>query len=411
MATSKAKLEAIANRIRKVWGAEAVEPANSGSAWAYRFTSPTTNIRVQLHGTPSDGNWEASFWDAMDKAGFQADEKEYKRQLEVDRRQKITIDREKNELLLNNPIIPSPDLAQRAAGNFVAQPANYLWVLGKHPLPDFQRLLIDPALAQVILAEHNHKNRQLRKARVEYWASVMEAGNWRYTHQGIAFDVDADLQDGQHRLTAAVQVNFTLDIGVNVGMPRENFQIVDTGAFRTGTDAIFTSGHTQFSNTISQAARWIYLYNAYGAELRLGAKSRMSNELLVRCMHKYGDALIDAVKRTHELKKSRIAPKINNGVLAASIYLMRESDRVGGFVEKFLDGFVYGTGLEASDPRLALRRYIDNAAQSRSTRITADVQFGILIKAWNDFVTGGGRTYYVLRSSESFPTMRVVESK
>lgn len=411
MAVSRSKLDSIAKRVSRVWGDAAVEEAGSHTEWAYRFTSPTTNIRVQLHGTPSDRNWEKVFWDAMKKAGFEEDEREFLRREEVDRRSKIQLDREKNDILLNQPYVPSDDLAQRAAGKFVAQPANMLWVLGKHQLPDYQRLLIEPDLAKVILENHNNKNRPLRATRVEYWTNVMKSGNWHFTHQGIAFDVDSNLQDGQHRLSAAVEANFTLDIGVTVGMPPENFQIVDTGAFRTGTDIAYTAGHTNYSATIAQAARWIYLYNVYGPELRAGMKGRMSNELLVRCIDKYGAELVQAVDTAHTLKKTRIAPKVNNGVLAASIYLMNLSDRVGGFTGKFLDGFVYGVDLSREDPRSACRRYFDNAFAKANTRVTSDIQFGIMIKAWNDFISGNDRTYYVLRREEAFPAMKVVAEK
>lgn len=411
MATSKAKLQAITNRVRKVWGDEAIEESSGNEDWLYRIKSPHSKTRIQLHGSPSDVNWEAVVWRQLNRAGFAVDEKNYLEKQEADRIERIALDREKAaKKLVTTPTLVSGDLLTRAGGELVAQPGEFSWVLGKHEFPQFRRSLVGPDLAQVILANHNDHNRPIREGRVEYWADVMKNGRWRYTHQGIAFDVEGNLQDGQHRLAACVKADFIMDIGVSVGMPVENFKVVDIGGLRTGADVAHIAGYTQHTNTVSQAARWLWLYRTYGGDLRLGVRAKMSNEALVGAISKYGQPLLDAVEQVHIYKKSRICPPINNGVFAAGLVLMHESDRTEGqhYVDRFLDGFVSGTGLIPQDPRDALRRFCSNMRGNARVRVTSDVQFGVLIKAWNDYVYGNTRQFLQLRTDEAFPTMKAV---
>ena len=56
--------------------------------------------------------------------------------------------------------------------------------------------LLDPELGR------NQQNRAVNKTQVRRLAEAMTRGHWRLTHQGIAFDRDDVLIDGQHRLAA-----------------------------------------------------------------------------------------------------------------------------------------------------------------------------------------------------------------
>jgi hypothetical protein len=53
--------------------------------------------------------------------------------------------------------------------------------------------------------ERNHKeNRPISWKRVQAFANDMTTGNWKLTHQAVAFDGAGNLTDGQHRLQAVV---------------------------------------------------------------------------------------------------------------------------------------------------------------------------------------------------------------
>lgn len=58
------------------------------------------------------------------------------------------------------------------------------------------------------------------------------------THQGIAFDKNGILRDGQHRLTAIVDEGRDAKMVVTFGIAPEAFSVMDTGSRRTASDVL-----------------------------------------------------------------------------------------------------------------------------------------------------------------------------
>lgn len=100
-------------------------------------------------------------------------------------------------------------------------------------------IFMTPQLATEML-NRNHGNRRLRPAVVKQYATEMKAGMWRKTHQPIAVDNTGRLVDGQHRLTAVVQANWSgLVLIATYDSPEETLQLpVDRGARRQAYDVL-----------------------------------------------------------------------------------------------------------------------------------------------------------------------------
>jgi hypothetical protein len=71
---------------------------------------------------------------------------------------------------------------------------------------------VSPAIAEAWLKKNHPSNRAISRARVECIVSDILSGAWRLTHQGIAFDGEGWLIDGQHRLTAIVEAEVSVPI-------------------------------------------------------------------------------------------------------------------------------------------------------------------------------------------------------
>lgn len=69
----------------------------------------------------------------------------------------------------------------------------------------FELVLITPEKAKQWLDHNNEGNRSIKPTIVNKYARDIREGNWRLTHQCIAFDSTGHLIDGQHRLSAVVQ--------------------------------------------------------------------------------------------------------------------------------------------------------------------------------------------------------------
>lgn len=85
-------------------------------------------------------------------------------------------------------------------------------------------------------------NRSVRQKHVDYLAAQMKAGMWRRTHQGIAFDKEGRLVDGQHRMWAIIESAATIDVMVTRGLSPEDIAALDGGLSRDFQDSAHYSG-------------------------------------------------------------------------------------------------------------------------------------------------------------------------
>lgn len=95
--------------------------------------------------------------------------------------------------------------------------------------------LVTPALA-VEWLEKNKENRAIRHRQVEFLSNAIKRGEWKVTHQGIAFGQDGSLYDGQHRLWAVVEANVPVHMMVTWGLPASARADIDTQTRRTVGD-------------------------------------------------------------------------------------------------------------------------------------------------------------------------------
>jgi hypothetical protein len=94
---------------------------------------------------------------------------------------------------------------------------------------------VTPEMARDWLND-NTKNRPLRDARVADLVAAIQRGEWKLTHQAIAFDKDKVLLDGQHRLHAIVRAGKTVPVLVAFDADRASYDCLDIGARRSLAD-------------------------------------------------------------------------------------------------------------------------------------------------------------------------------
>lgn len=103
---------------------------------------------------------------------------------------------------------------------------------------------ITPDMAKTMLERNMKNNRPVLKSTVHSYARMMKNGNWNLTHQGIAFDEQGELIDGQHRLHAIIEANTPVNMLVTYNVhhaPGEIFTI-DMGRKRTYSNIALMSG-------------------------------------------------------------------------------------------------------------------------------------------------------------------------
>ncbi|MEU0940377.1 hypothetical protein [Embleya sp. NPDC005971] len=104
---------------------------------------------------------------------------------------------------------------------------------------------VTPHIANHILKRQNNHNRNLRPRAVADYARDMAAGNWTPNGEGIKFDRNGTLLDGQHRLTALIEADVDVPMLFITGLDPKAQETMDTGRPRTPSDVFALRGEAR----------------------------------------------------------------------------------------------------------------------------------------------------------------------
>lgn len=91
-------------------------------------------------------------------------------------------------------------------------------------------VVITPEMADLWLTHCNpSSNRILSDTFYDRYAKAMASGAWKTTHQGIAFDKNGMLLDGQHRLMGIKISGVSIEMLVIPNCNAETFDVLDAG--------------------------------------------------------------------------------------------------------------------------------------------------------------------------------------
>lgn len=213
---------------------------------------------------------------------------------------------------------------------------------------------ITPERAKVFLASNFARNRPVRRSRVERYKRLIADGDWRVTHQGIAFDKDGRLIDGQHRLTALSEMPTGSSARLTVAryvVDTRALSTLDIGASRLAGDAIVVEGMTDKDNGKNVAA----VANAIGMGLRR-SQSTLDHQAVLDTYTSFQQETDWAISTVHGRKM--IAPVV--GAFAYAYPVSPER------VEAIARSVVTAIGLTENSGELAIRAFIDNGLHAKN---------------------------------------------
>jgi len=118
---------------------------------------------------------------------------------------------------------------------------------------------ITPDIAQDMLRYNGAGNRPIRTSHVADLARAIKQGEWRITNNAIAFDVEGQVIDGQHRLLAVVRCQISIMSQVTFGLPRGTFMVIDRGKARDAGDIAGLLGMRYYKN-VGTAIKLLYQF-------------------------------------------------------------------------------------------------------------------------------------------------------
>lgn len=249
-------------------------------------------------------------------------------------------------------------------------------------------------------------NRPLDMALVIHFRNTMLRGEWTQSHQGIAFDKNMRLLDGQHRLLAVIEADkirpgITFRTEITYNLEPDVFGVVDAGKRRSTADVLALH---DVPNRLVSASTTKLIHLFYAVPYSQWSKYRMTNQQTLELYPKY-DALdgepgqlATAVRVGSGLSKVITTPSAS----AAGFYVTSRAYPAAD-PQEFVWGLKTGENLVAGDPRLAYRRFADRLRASKRRTTTNVEQFALWIKAWNAWVEGTPMHQLVWRSNEPFP--------
>lgn len=112
-----------------------------------------------------------------------------------------------------------------------------------------EKLRIGPAMAKTMLVHNTNNFRKHSAGTVASYARMMKEGRWLHTREGICFDRDGALLNGQHRLMAVIQSGETVSFTVWFGCDSQEAEVVDKPRVR-GLGQLLHHAGTKNSNAI-----------------------------------------------------------------------------------------------------------------------------------------------------------------
>jgi hypothetical protein len=118
-------------------------------------------------------------------------------------------------------------------------------IRGMAPNSGSSVFVITPSIARELLTKVWPRQRPLRRARVSEITRMIRNGQFEMTHQGLLFDAEGWLHDGQHRLSACVMSGVSIRVQCSVTSNPRVYKVLDQGAKRTVADLYdVTSGES-----------------------------------------------------------------------------------------------------------------------------------------------------------------------
>ena len=243
-----------------------------------------------------------------------------------------------------------------------------------------KRELITPEIAAQYLQLNKH-NRPLSLAKVKEWAKEMKEKKWRETHQGIAFDTDGNLIDGQHRLSAVVESGESVYMIVAYNCDPESFRVIDDGMNRSGAALFSIQYKIRFGDAPSDAT--------HVASVAFGMLQGLTGNVVPK--EDSADHAMKHLKLISEFMPTGKGPSGSTNVCAAfcnaSLYFGRAK------IQPLVDRFTTQMWTGVNDPLKILRDRLLRAKLNvrREDRLSKQEKYGFAVAAIRACLTGKSR--------------------
>lgn len=255
---------------------------------------------------------------------------------------------------------------------------------------------VTPDMASDWLSFRNHPNNRplSRSVTARYQADMEhEPSRWQLTPEGLIFDTDGYILSGQHRLKAVANSGKVIRFWVFPDQPRDTFGVLDSGFKRNAAQMI----RQKNASTVAAAARHL----AVLADQDLWGMPRYSRVSTVEVLEtaqewpelgRYSSDVFQIYLTT------RIPAAAHLAVLAQAART-EHADKIPTWV----DSLHSGADLSRGGSRLLLRNRFATGYAGVGPIPRKDLNYGLIVKAWNAYANDERMGLLVYRAGENFP--------
>lgn len=221
----------------------------------------------------------------------------------------------------------------------------------------------------------NTNNRPVRKRHVEFLAREILEGNWQVNGQAIIIAEDEQVLDGQHRLFAIIEAGKPIQSLVVYGISEEAFKTIDTGAVRTGADALsmhFKDVPNYAVKAAATAVTW-----CQRLERGLAKYVRISNTDAIEYVKRHQSLIVHAETLQGFPHEAR---PISIGIGTALYEMFSRKDATKA--DEFMRRLYTGEELNRTDVEYLLRAAFMRDVQ-RTAKLPSDARVRMIVKGWN----------------------------
>jgi hypothetical protein len=221
----------------------------------------------------------------------------------------------------------------------------------------------------------NRNNRPVRKRHVEFLAQEILDGNWQVNGQPIVIAEDEQVLDGQHRLFAIVEAGKSIKSMVVYGISPDAFKTIDTGAVRTGADALFLyfpQVQHYIVKACATAAQW-----CSRMDRKAIGHGRLSNTAVIEYVKEHL-SMLQCAETLQGYPHEARPLSLGCGVALYEMFQRKNQDDASRFMRRLYTG----EDIIRSDPEYILRAaFIRDAAQVAKYPLA--IRMRMVIKGWN----------------------------
>lgn len=265
-------------------------------------------------------------------------------------------------------------------------------------------VLITPKKAGKWL-QSNTKNRDVSEDHVARLADDMTNKKWMITHQGVAFNCDGTLLDGQHRLMAVVKSGTSQWMPVTSGLPVESVSAIDDHRKRSVRDSLKIVHGVHAPNMRRAVAAAAWMAPGIGAT---GTPTKITRSQQECCYLEHAQALAWAIV-AYPTNKSGLGRAVVLAVIARAYYSASKK-RLAQFCKVLMDPSA-SDGRKEDQTIFRLRDFLMTSPSGGSS--TQQIAYRKTERALHSWLRGEALSKITESKDELFlcPSERLAKSK